>query len=152
MPIPTDTYWNIKRLNWVFAGIAVVLMAVTGWSIIQDYNKDWREPQRNGRVWEAALVKEKIDRESTPEKEARLAQLQQALAQQEKALSANSGELKQLQDQIAKITSDRSNLEFNSNSKKAVLTVMESQLQDAMTANETERAKELQAKIAEPRK
>ena len=72
MPIPTDTYWNIKRLNWVFAVSAVVLMAVTGWSIIQDYNKTWRAPQRNARVWEAALTEERIERETGPEKQARL--------------------------------------------------------------------------------
>ena len=26
MPIPTDTYWNIKRLNILFAVSAVVMM------------------------------------------------------------------------------------------------------------------------------
>ena len=31
MPIPTDTFWNIKRLNWVFAVSAVILFAVTAW-------------------------------------------------------------------------------------------------------------------------
>ena len=50
MPIPTDTYRNIKWLNWVFAGSAVLLMAVTGWSVVQDYDKDWRVPQQQGKV------------------------------------------------------------------------------------------------------
>ena len=54
MPIPTDTYWNIKRLNWVFAVSAIVLFAVTGWSIFQDHEKSWRFNQQQGRVWEAA--------------------------------------------------------------------------------------------------
>ena len=55
MPIPTDTFWNIKRLNVVFAASAVLLLAVTGWSILQDYNKDWREQQRSARVWDLAV-------------------------------------------------------------------------------------------------
>lgn len=152
MPIPTDTFWNIKRLNWVFAVSAIALMAVTGWSIIQDYNKDWRVPQRNARAWESALTRERIDRETTPEKKERLKRLQERIAEQERALAASADELKQVNDQIAQITSDRSNLEFKLNSAKAVLTVAESQLQDAITANETERAEALRAEIAGPRK
>ena len=46
MPIPTDTYWNIKKLNIVFAASAVILVLVTGWAIVQDFNQGWREPQR----------------------------------------------------------------------------------------------------------
>ena len=53
--------------------------------------------------------------------------------------------------QIQQVTSDRSNLEFDHNTRKANLTVMESSLQDAITANETERVMELQEKIAKPR-
>ncbi|MGB7156726.1 MAG: c-type cytochrome [Tepidisphaeraceae bacterium] len=151
MPIPTDTYWNIKRLNWVFAVSAVVLMAVTGWSIVQDYNKDWRIPQRNGRVWEAALVTDKIDRESTPEKQQRLEQLKEQLAAQEKTLAISAEEQKKLAAQITQLISDRSNLEFKQNSEKALLTVDESQLQDAITANQPQRVKALREKIAGPR-
>ncbi|HEV2292541.1 MAG TPA: c-type cytochrome [Tepidisphaeraceae bacterium] len=152
MPIPTDTFWNIKRLNWIFAVSAIVLMAVTGWSIIQDYDKDWRRPQRNTRVWESALTEERIDRETTPEKQERLQRLQEQIAAQEKALANSADELKRINAQIAKITSDRSNLEFQYNSAKALVTVDEAQLQDAITANETERANALRAKLAEPRK
>ena len=67
MPVPTDTLWNIKRLNIVFAASSIILMAVIGWTIIQDYDKGWRVPQKNGRVWEAALTDEKIHRALTPE-------------------------------------------------------------------------------------
>ncbi len=54
MPVPTDTYWNIKRLNKVFALTAVLLVGVTFWAVFQDYDKDWRIPQQHGKVWEAA--------------------------------------------------------------------------------------------------
>ena len=56
MPIPTDTFWNIKRLNFIFAVSAVVMMGTFFWAVMQDYGKTWREPQRKGRVWEAALI------------------------------------------------------------------------------------------------
>ena len=65
MPIPTDTFWNIKRLNIWFAISGVLMMAVTGAAIMQDYNQGWREPQRSGKVWDAAFVNEKLSGENS---------------------------------------------------------------------------------------
>ena len=93
MPIPTDTFWNIKRLNWVFAVSAVILFAVTAWSIFQDYGHLWRQPQQQGRVWEAALTKEKIDRDLTPDKRGRVEQLQKQIAELEPKLAAQNKEI-----------------------------------------------------------
>lgn len=56
MPITTDTFWNIKRLNRWFALSAVALTAVVVWTVLQDWDRSWREPQRAARVWEAALT------------------------------------------------------------------------------------------------
>src|SRR5436305_13559877 len=72
MPIPTDTFWNIRRLNIVFAISAVSLVAVSGWAIKQDYEKSWRPLQQKGRGWEAALVDERVTRLDTPELERRV--------------------------------------------------------------------------------
>ena len=55
---------------------AVILVLVTLWAILQDFNQGWREPQRHGKIWAAALVDQKIQRDTTPEKEAQLADLQ----------------------------------------------------------------------------
>ena len=64
MPVSTETYWNIKRLNVVFAFSAAALLAVTLVSVIQDYNRQWRQEQRSGRVWDAALAD---DRTAAPD-------------------------------------------------------------------------------------
>src|SRR4051812_35842566 len=93
MPIPTDTYWNIKRLNIVFAASAVILMAVTGWSILQDFNQGWRHPQREGKVWQAAFVDEKIQRDRTPELEQELANLRKTQAEQSKTMGPDAPEV-----------------------------------------------------------
>ena len=61
MPIPTDTLWNIRRLNLVFALSSLALVAVCGWAIKQDYEKSWRPFQQNGRVWEDALAEGLIE-------------------------------------------------------------------------------------------
>ena len=76
MPIPTDTFWNIKRLNIVFALSAVALMGVTAWAIFQDYGGYWRVPQKNARVWDLALTEEKIKRQLSPEEKKSLDSLQ----------------------------------------------------------------------------
>src|SRR2546423_11934583 len=67
MPVPTDTFWNMKRLNLWFAASSILLVAVTGWTIVQDYGAWWRVPQKESRVWEAALVEDRIDRLQSPE-------------------------------------------------------------------------------------
>jgi len=72
MPIPTETYRNIKVLNWLFAGSALLLLGVMGLSVVQDYHKSWRQPQMNNRVWEAALVDDKLRRAETPERKREL--------------------------------------------------------------------------------
>ena len=53
MPIPTDTFWNIKKLNRVFAVSSILLLLVTAWSVIQDYDKTWRTPQQHGQIGRA---------------------------------------------------------------------------------------------------
>src|SRR5947199_10076348 len=94
MPIPTDTYWNIKKLNVVFAISAVLLVLVTIWAIVQDFDQGWRQPQRHGKVWQAALVEEKIERDTTPEKEAQIAELRKQQAQLLQQLGPDTPETK----------------------------------------------------------
>ena len=84
MPIPTDTYRNIKVLNWLFAGSALLLLGIMGLSVIQDYHKSWRQPQISDRVWEAALVDDKLQRANTPEKQQQLDRIKEQLAEKEK--------------------------------------------------------------------
>src|SRR5262245_7567214 len=75
MPIPTDTFWNIKKLNRVFAASSVILVLITLWSVMQDYDKTWRRPQQHGRVWDAAMTSEKIQRSMSPTEREKLEDL-----------------------------------------------------------------------------
>ncbi len=152
MPIPTDTYWNVKRLNIWFAVSAVVLMATMGWAVYQDFFQEWRQPQRDAKVWDAALVEERIERETTPEKEARLRDLEKQIAAQEQALAAHHGEQDQLESQIRQMAGEQTVMEFQLNGLKAKLGVEESQLQDKITQKFTEEAKEIEADLAPKRK
>src|SRR3954464_5004293 len=72
MPIPTDTFWNIKKLNRAFAISSVILVLITLWSVMQDYDKTWRKPQQHGRIWDAAMTGEKIQRSMSPTEKQKL--------------------------------------------------------------------------------
>ena len=156
MPIPTDTYRNIRVLNWVFAGSALLMTGVMLLSVLQDYHKSWRAPQMNARVWEAALVDDKLRQADTPERKAELERLEADLAAKGKEIEANAGNIKDLKDRIAKIRSDISTLEFSNNNRKAELQVAEAQLENARTSAATpedeENVAKLQADITAPRK
>jgi cytochrome c551/c552 len=151
MPIPTDTFWNIPRLNKIFAVSAVLLLAVTGWAIWQDYDRQWRQPQQEGRVWEAALVEERIQRELTEEQRQQLAALEQQKAAMEARIEREDEEYIRLSRQLQQTEDDRSKLEFRYNTLIADVNVMEAQLQDAITAGDRDRIRRIQERMQEPR-
>src|SRR4051812_15839958 len=137
MPIPTDTFWNIRRLNIVFAISAILLFVTTAWSILQDYGKDWHTPQQRGRVWEAALVEEKIERDLTPDKLKQQAQLQQQIDEKQKQIEARDADFAKIDNQIKQLESTRSTTEFRLNTQKSELSVLEANLQDAKAQGDT---------------
>ena len=79
MPVPTETLRSIRKLNMVFAGSALFLLLVTGWLIMDDYTRPWREYQRQGLVWQAAIT---IDQRTQVETEA----FRRELAQKEERI------------------------------------------------------------------
>src|SRR5688500_10183994 len=92
MPVPTDTFWNIRRLNQLFALSAVALVGVVVWTIVQDYFQEWRQPQRNAQVWEAALVREKIER--VPVTQEQLDAIDEAIARKQDQIERGDEEYK----------------------------------------------------------
>jgi hypothetical protein len=150
MPVPTDTYWNISRLNKIFALSAVILLGVMGWATIQDFDKQWRTPQKSGKAWEAALVSEKlIDRNGV---EADAARLDKEIAETTADISAKEPRYKQLTAQIQKTTADLANLDFRTNTLKAVVGEQLKFLEEAKADNDKAREKALTEKLAEPQK
>src|SRR6185295_1065947 len=152
MPIPTDTFWNIKRLNWIFAVSAIALMGTTVWSILRDHYTGWRVPQRNGRVWEAAIVSEKITSAYTPDQQARLKDLQAQINGKQSEITSGNKEFEQRVAQMRQLESDRATTEFNYNTVKSDVGVLESNLQDAQTAGEKDRVESIERKLVSQRK
>src|SRR5262245_1856484 len=152
MPIPTDTFWNIKRLNVVFALSSVLLMGVTVWAIFQDYGHKWREPQKQARVWESALVDEKIKRELTPEEKAKIADLEKQLADKQKDLDEHNKSYKDLEAQRKQKESDRAALDFKLSNLKSTVGVIQTNLQDAIAAEDKAAIEKLKAELDAPQK
>src|SRR4051812_11390771 len=156
MPIPTDTYRNMKVLNWVFAASALLMTGVMLLSVLQDYHKSWRDPQVSNRVWEAALVDDKLRRVETPQHKQELEKLGQDIAKKQKDIEANEAKVDDLKKRIAKIRSDISTHEFGLNNEKARLTVSEAHLEEARTNAATEEDRkqvaQMERDIRQPRK
>ena len=97
MPVPTDTFRNMKTLNLLFALAAVVLLIGTVMLVLADYNRTWRQYQRAGNAWMVAMTTDAA-------RDADNAQTRQELAQ----LSAQKADLQASlpHEQIAKLQAD----------------------------------------------
>lgn len=152
MPIPTDTFWNIKRLNIVFALAAVSLLGVTFWAILQDHDRQWRTVQRHARVWEAALVNQRISRVLTEQQQKELASLQEQIAAKQADLTSSNRRFSELSEEKKKLESERATLQFKLNNLKSNVQVMQANLQDAIAASNNALAAKLQAELQQPQK
>ncbi len=148
MPVPTDTFWNISRLNKVFALSAIILLGVMGWATMQDFDKQWRAPQKSGKAWEAALVSEKlIDRDQV---EAQAAELDKQIDAKSVEVTQKNEDYKKITGEIAKATAELANLDFRTNTLKAVVGEQLKFLEEAKTNGNKKREKELNAKLDKP--
>ncbi|HEY1628555.1 MAG TPA: c-type cytochrome, partial [Tepidisphaeraceae bacterium] len=118
----------------------------------QDHDKSWRVSQENARVWEAAMVDEKISRALTPDEQKQLDQLQQQINAKQTELDTHDKTYQDLTQQRKKLQSDQSTLQFKLNNLKANVQVMQSNLQDAMAAQDQTRVKKIQSELEQPAK
>ena len=150
MPIPTDTFWNIRRLNIAFALSSLGLVAVCGWAVKQDYEKTWRPLQRAGFVWDAALTDERIKHMDPPEVEKRNKELMAQIDAKQKELEEKDAAYQKAMAGVKQAESQMSTISFDYNNSKANVGVSESQLQDAKTRNDKDLVKSLTAGLQEP--
>jgi len=152
MPIPTDTLWNIRRLNLVFALSSVAMVAVCFWAVKQDYDKSWRPFQQSGRVWDAALTEERVAHLNTDEIKERVAQLNLQIDQKKQQLEQKDEEYRKYAAAVKDAESKSSNIQFEYNNLKATVTVDETKLQDAKTRNQPDEVARITNGLIEPEK
>src|SRR4051812_8929742 len=148
MPIPTDTYWNIKRLNVVFALSSVALVGVMLWSVLQDYDKAWRNDQKAAVAWEAALVSEKLARALGPDEKMKLADVDRQLAAAEVRLQSEKDEIARTEAAV-RDRHDRyiTPLEIKHNDRKSNVAVAEARYEQARAAGDAAAANDWAAKL-----
>ena len=98
MPIPTETLWNIRRLNVVFAISAAAMLGSLGWMLWHDHNRDWRHTQTAYFNLRSALAHFTALAYESPEEQAKHAALTAALDQAQAEL--DSPEIKGRLDEL----------------------------------------------------
>ncbi len=96
MPVTTDTLWNTKRLNAIFAITALVAALSTAWMLWADYDRPWRHTQLRYFDIMAALSHFDFLGFKTPESKERHKQLQDAVSAADADLSKKTDEEKEL--------------------------------------------------------
>lgn len=98
MPVPTETLWNIKRVNAVFALVATLTLAATGWMLWHDYDRAWRKTQTAFFDLRSAMAHFDVLWYETPEQKENRGRLAAAVeaAERDLATPENQARLKDL--------------------------------------------------------
>ncbi len=110
MPVPTDTFRNIKKLNLIFATSAVLLLLSTLWMVYADHTKPWRQYQIEATAWTAAMTKEAQEKHITQQYKLDLRKIEKELDDvryrlgQDEHIHVLQMELNGLRDQINRAT------------------------------------------------
>ena len=62
MPVPTNTFRSIGKLNLIFAASSLLMLVATCWMVIADHDRAWRRYPIASRNWQAAMTVEAKDR------------------------------------------------------------------------------------------
>lgn len=90
MPVPTDTFRNIKKLNYLFAASALLLLAATGALVKKDYEHPWRGYQKEGTAWEVALTTETAQKHQSIQDQKRANELTEEIGKLTAKLEADA--------------------------------------------------------------
>ncbi len=104
MPIPTDYFYNMRRLNLIFAVSAVILVGTLLWAVWDDYARPWRNHQREFVRLQAAVAEMDYLATQTEEARAKREAARQRVQEAEEALRERQGELEQIRAEYEKLS------------------------------------------------
>ncbi len=129
MPTPTDTSWNIRKLNRAFAAAAILLLLAVLALVLVDHARPWRTYQREGRVWDVALVRDAADAAAEAAQRAGLARLQRELTDLRAQVDRST--VAALQDELASLEADAQKLRLPTAAVKGELGPLTQQIERA---------------------
>ena len=88
-----DTHYHIPTLNWWFLGSSVLFLLTMVWTVIDDWDAEWKHYQREFRAQELALQEAKLSNLQKQGILERETELKGKVEEAEKALAAKQDEL-----------------------------------------------------------
>lgn len=121
MPVPTETLWNMRRLNVVFGVTSVLGLLSFGWMMWHDYDRAWRHTQVEYFNTRSALAHFEYLAYQSPDMKAKHAALQQAVEQAERGLDRNA--LEERQKELATVSGELENVSLAYGNRNAEVQV-----------------------------
>ena len=98
-----DFVYNVDRMNMIFAVSSVVLVLAVLWMVWDDYDREWKDFQKEAMALEAykteaeiKLAQENVDQDALKAIEDELAGIQAAIQAHQEQYDAATNELKRL--------------------------------------------------------
>ena len=134
MPVPTETFRSIGKLNGIFAVSALALLLSVLWMVVDDYNREYRQWQRQGRVWQTAMTSDKEAAARDARTQARINRVKGQIADIQSSLEQDQARkrLNDLAKKIAEYTAELDKLTLRTATKKGEIGPLEQQLQNAL--------------------
>src|SRR3954469_11194783 len=92
--------YNIDFLNVVFAASSIFLFPATIWMVWDDFDREWKNTQRQFNQLEIEVTRATLAQAERRVDKAKLTQLQQQLATQQKAIASNQEKIDDIQGKI----------------------------------------------------
>ena len=136
MSEPQERYYNIAKLNKVFAISSLVLLGTIGWMLLDDYARRWKGYQREFRSYEVEKTRVKFDKEKNLLKDQE--RYQELLVEREAAQAAydaNSAGLVDLRTELEAVQGENDLLVQQYRFTKAELDAAKYQYEEAKNHN-----------------
>ncbi len=100
MPVPTETFWDTRKVSIAFAVSSVALLASIVWMVKVDYARPWRQFQEDYFETQRSLAHFEVLNQQTPEALGELAAARGAVDQAQKRLAAQQATTARLADAL----------------------------------------------------